>query len=78
MESQERPAKAWYEIRTDLPDDLVVLPVETSAGTVIAVREGHMSEELCSRLNEMLDHLIGDGIWQPGRVGKPRDPDREE
>ncbi|MEU0040352.1 DUF3107 domain-containing protein, partial [Streptomyces sp. NPDC006333] len=31
MESQERPAKAWYEIRTDLPDDVVVLPVETSA-----------------------------------------------
>ncbi|MEU0040111.1 hypothetical protein [Streptomyces sp. NPDC006333] len=52
--------------------------METSAGTVIAVREGHMSGELCSRLNEMLDHLIGNGVWQPGRVEKPRDPDREE
>jgi hypothetical protein len=78
MDSQERPAKAWYEIRDDLPDDVVVLPVETSTGTVIAVRKGHMSEELCSRLNEMLDHLVGNGIWQPGRVARSRDPDREE
>lgn len=78
MESQERPAKAWYEIRSDLPDGEVLVPVETPAGTVIAVRDGHMSEELCVGLNKMLAHLIDNGIWQPGRVTKPRDPGREE
>lgn len=78
MVSQERPARAWYEIRTDLPDGELLLPVETSTGTVIAVRKGHMSEELCSNLNQMLAHLINNGIWQPGRVTKPPDPGREE
>jgi hypothetical protein len=74
MVNRHRPAKAWYEIRDDLPDGEVLMTVLTPQGTVIAVRRGHMSDELLKAANEMLEHLIGLGLWQPGND----EPDKPE
>ena len=71
MESQTRPAAAWYELRDDLPDGEVLVPVLTKRGTVIAVRKGEMTEALCAELNKMLTHLIGNHIWEPGVGADP-------
>lgn len=71
----ERKPKAWWVLRDDLPEDEVLVPVVTAAGTVMAARRGHMSKELLRELNLSLDHLIGVGIWRPGKeVGVPGDP----
>jgi len=75
---RQKPA-AWYELRDDLPDGEVLVPVLTPRGTIMAVARGHMSEELCAELNRALAHLIGNGIWQPGDGAKPDDdPGRRE
>jgi hypothetical protein len=74
MVKRHRPAHAWYEIRDDLPDGEMLMPVLTSQGTMIAVRPGHMSEELLKALNEMLDHVVGTGLWQPGEDDDPENP----
>lgn len=73
METQLQPAAAWYELRDDLPDGEVLVPVLTNRGTVIAVRKGAMTEECCAELNKMLNHLVGNHIWAPGdrRGGDP-------
>lgn len=75
-ERPARPARAWYVFSDDLPDGEVLLPILTPHGTAMAVRRGHMTEELMAELNASLRHLIGTGLWQPGDEGKP--PDRKE
>jgi hypothetical protein len=66
MAHQTRAAKAWYELRDDLPDGEVLVPVETAEGTILAVRKGHMSEQLVEAANATYEHLIGAGRWAPG------------
>jgi hypothetical protein len=73
------PAKAWWEFSDALPDGEVLLPVQTDQGLIMAVRPGHMSEELLTELNKVLEHLIGTGRWNPGEDGEtgeeaPDDP----
>lgn len=79
MVDRHRPARAWYETRDDLPDGEVLMPVLTPQGTMIAVRRGHMSDEAVTAANQMLDHLIGLGLWQPGdeEPDKPTDTDTD-
>lgn len=60
------PAQAWYEFRDDLPDGEVMMTVLTTRGTMIAVRPGHMTDELLQSLNDMLAHVVGTGLWHPG------------
>ncbi|AZM54132.1 hypothetical protein DMA15_17440 [Streptomyces sp. WAC 01529] len=64
-----QPAKAWWEFSDALPDGEVLLPVQTDQGLIMAVRRGHMSEELLVELNKVLEHLIGTGRWNPGEDG---------
>lgn len=71
MVNRHRPARAWYEFRDDLPEGEVLMTVQTPQGTMIAVRPGTMTDELLKAANEMLDHLIGLGIWQPGVDDEP-------
>ncbi|MGR3870944.1 hypothetical protein ACUXZZ_20420 [Streptomyces graminifolii] len=52
------------------------MPILTPHGTAMAVRRGHMTEELMDELNAALRHLIGTGLWQPGNEGEP--PERKE
>jgi hypothetical protein len=73
---RHRPARAWYVFSDDLPDGEILMPILTPYGTAMAVRRGHMTEELMTELNASLRHLIGTGLWQPGDEGKP--PDRKE
>ena len=75
MANRHRPAKAWYEVRDDLPDGEVLMTVVTTRGTMIAVRRGHMTDELLQAANEMLDHLVGLGLWQPGSDDEPDKPE---
>lgn len=78
MKPQRGPAAAWCELRDDLPDGEVIVPVLTNRGTIIAVRKGEMTPELCTELNKMLNHLTGNGIWAPGDGSAPESPDRKE
>ncbi|MFJ4712680.1 hypothetical protein [Streptomyces sp. NPDC088785] len=66
-----RPARAWYEIRDDLPDGHLLMTVLTPQGTMIAVRRGHISGEMVEELNRMLEHVVGTGLWQPGADDQP-------
>ncbi|MEW2161409.1 hypothetical protein AB0912_00130 [Streptomyces sp. NPDC007084] len=75
-ERPARPARAWYVFSDDLPDGEILMPIFTQHGTFMAVRRGHMTQELMDELNASLRHLIGTGLWQPGDEGKP--PEREE
>lgn len=70
---RHRPARAWYVFSDDLPDGEVLMPILTPHGTAMAVRRGHMTQELMDELNASLRHLIGTGLWQPGEEGKPPD-----
>lgn len=69
-------ARAWYVFSDALPDGEILMPIMTPHGTAMAVRPGHMSEELLAELNASLRHLIGTGLWQPGEEGGQ--PPREE
>ncbi|MFD6432856.1 hypothetical protein [Streptomyces venezuelae] len=66
MVNRHKPARAWWEFRDDLPDGKVLMVVLTPEGTMIAVRPGEMTDELFKAVNEMLSHVVGTGLWQPG------------
>jgi hypothetical protein len=53
-----------------------MMPIVTPHGTAIAVRPGHMTDELMAELNQSAEHLISIGIWQPGEGSG--EPPREE
>jgi hypothetical protein len=69
-------ARAWYVFSDALPDGELVMPIVTPHGTAIAVRPGHMTDELMAELNQSAEHLISIGIWQPGEGSG--EPPREE
>lgn len=52
------------------------MPIMTPHGTAMAVRPGHMTDELMTELNASLRHLVDTGLWQPGEEGGQ--PPREE
>lgn len=63
-DSASGPAVARYEIRDDLPDGKLLLPIDSPHGTVMAVRKGHMSPELAEAVNRHLACMIRLGIWR--------------
>lgn len=58
------PAGARYEIRDDLPDGEILVPIDGPTGTVMAVRRGHMSPELVAAINGTLAWMIQVGLWR--------------
>lgn len=78
MVHRHGPARAWYELRDDLPDGEVLMTVLTPQGTMIAVRPGHMTDELLEALNDMLSHVVGTGLWQPGSDDEPDKPGSDD
>ncbi|MZE53772.1 hypothetical protein GTY86_35795 [Streptomyces sp. SID5770] len=66
---QEEKGKRRPSVRIELvpeekmPDGRLVVPVEVDGALVWAVNERKMGEELQMQFNELLDYLIGCGLW---------------
>jgi hypothetical protein len=53
-----------YEIRDDLPNGEILIPIESKNGTVLAIRQGEMTPRLAAKLNEVVACLIKTGVWR--------------
>lgn len=70
MESPKRPAKkAWFQFSEDIPDDELVVAVQTPRGIALPVRPGEMTPQLLKALNESFDHLVSIGLLRVGDDG---------
>ncbi|NUS74889.1 MAG: hypothetical protein HOV70_01645 [Streptomyces sp.] len=79
MESPKRPANAkrtWFQFSEKIPDEEVVVAVQTPGGIAFPVRPGEMTPELLQALNESFDHLVHIGLLRVGDDGDER-PRRE-
>lgn len=77
MESPKRPAeRAWFQFSDEIPDDEVVVAVQTPNGIAFPVRPGEMTPNLLKALNESFDHLVSVGLLRVGDDGD--EPPRRE
>lgn len=56
-------ARARFEISDDLPDGMIVVPVERAGEIVWLVRRGEMTDELIEQVNDTLTHVTRHGLW---------------
>ncbi|MDT0270296.1 hypothetical protein RM844_28895 [Streptomyces sp. DSM 44915] len=56
-------ASARYVVTTELPEGEILVPVDSPHGTVMLVREGHMSPELAAAINSTLGWMTRCGVW---------------
>ncbi|GAA2351617.1 hypothetical protein [Streptomyces carpaticus] len=65
MQYNQSPS-AQYVLTDQLPEGELVLPVDSEQGTVMLVREGHMSPELVEVVNRHLASMTRTGLWKRG------------
>jgi hypothetical protein len=77
MESPKRPAKQiWLQFTDEIPDDEVVVTVQTPRGIALPVRPGEMTPQMIQALNRSFDHLVSVGLLRVGDDGD--EPPRRE
>ncbi|MFE9737304.1 hypothetical protein [Streptomyces sp. NPDC006477] len=57
-------ADAWWELRSDLPANILCVPLEQRARFTWLVRDGEASERLVREMNRYLKRIVGDGLWR--------------
>lgn len=78
MESPKRPAnkRTWFQFSDEIPDEELVVAVQTPGGIALPVRRGEMTPQLLQALNQSFDHLVRTGLLRVGDDGDER-PRRE-
>ncbi|MFG2225337.1 hypothetical protein [Streptomyces sp. NPDC048644] len=74
--SQGEVTTSRIVISDDLPDGMLVLPVERRGEMLWLVRRGHITKEAADALNLVIEHQTQHGLWR--RSGEPDWARRED
>jgi hypothetical protein len=71
-----RPSRAWFEIVPAelLPDGYSAVPLEWDGGMMWIIAEEHASQQAAAEVNQILEHILGEGLWRQEWDGHPWPP----